>query len=110
MIINEEEYKYVLEGHDYHCALGVTMFFIVGNWKTMVLGYLGKSKKRFSELKAHIPDTTDKMLSVQLKQPVKDGMVKKQIFAEVPPRVEHSPTDHGKTLIPILGEMAKWER
>lgn len=99
-----------INGRDYHCALDVTMSFIGGKWKTVVLWYLRKEKRRFSELKARIPDITEKMLSLQLKELEKDGIVKRKVYAEVPPRVEYSLTDFGKTLIPVLESIAGWGR
>ena len=110
MIIDEEEYKYHVEGQDYHCALDITMSFVGGKWKTVVLWYLRNEKKRFSELKAHIPDITDKMLSLQLRALEKDGIVQREIFPEVPPKVEYKLTEEGKTLIPVIEAIAKWGR
>ena len=110
MIIDGEDYHIRLDDKVFHCAMDVTMHYIGGKWKAVVLWYLRKDKKRFGELKRHIPSITEKMLSLQLKQLVKDGIVKKKIFAEVPPKVEYSLTEHGKTLIPLLEEISKWGR
>ncbi len=110
MVIDDQEYKYVLEGRDFHCALDITMSYIGGKWKAVVLWYLRKGKKRFTELKAHIPDITDKMLSLQLKALEKDGIVSRRVYPEVPPRVEYTLTDEGKTLIPAIEAIAKWGR
>ncbi len=110
MEIDGEEYIIELRGKSYHCALDVTMDFIGGKWKTVVLWYLRKEKKRFSELKRHIPEITEKMLSLQLKALEKDGLVSRKLFAEVPPRVEYSLSDEGKSLIPIIEAMAAWGR
>ena len=110
MILDGIEYQINLNGKVFHCAMDVTMHYIGGKWKTVVLWYLRKNKKRFSELKRLIPDITEKMLSIQLKQLAKDGLVEKKIFAEVPPRVEYSMTTFGKSLIPMIEEIAKWGR
>jgi DNA-binding HxlR family transcriptional regulator len=110
MLIEGVEKKITLRGHTYHCALDITMDFIGGKWKTVVLWYLKNDKKRFGELKKHIPDITEKMLSLQLKALEEDGIVKRTIYPEVPPRVEYELTDFGKTLIPMLEEIAKWGR
>ena len=99
-----------MNGHEYHCALDVTMDFIGGKWKTVVLWYLRKEVKRFSELKRLIPGITEKMLSLQLRDLEKDGLIERKIFAEVPPRVEYKLTREGKTLLPLLEEIAKWGR
>lgn len=110
MIINETEYKFVLNGRDYHCSLDITMSYIGGKWKTVVIWYLRNGKKRFSELKVLIPDITDKMLSIQLKALEKEGIVQRKIYAEVPPRVEYSLTPEGQGLIPVVEAIAKWGR
>ena len=108
MVVEGIERQITLRGNTYHCALDVTMDFIGGKWKTVVLWYLKNDKKRFGELKKHIPDITEKMLSLQLKSLEEDGIVKRTIYPEVPPRVEYELTDFGKTLIPMLNEIAKW--
>lgn len=95
---------------DFHCALDVTMHYIGGKWKTVVLWYLRKEKKRFGELKTLIPDITDKMLTIQLKALVRDGIVSRTVFPEVPPRVEYELTEQGKTLIPVVEAIAEWGR
>src|SRR4030095_9032254 len=108
MIVEGKEYQIKLHGKVYHCAMDVTMDYIGGKWKTVVLWYLRKDKKRFSELRRLIPNITEKMLSLQLKGLESDGLIGRKIYPEVPPRVEYYLTDFGKTLIPMLEEIAKW--
>ena len=110
MIIKGKEYVFDLEGNTYHCALDITMKFIGGKWKTVVLWYLKNKTYRFGELKKQIPDITEKMLSIQLKALQEDGLVRREVFAEVPLSVEYSLTDFGKSLIPVLNAVAKWGR
>lgn len=110
MIIDNKEKIVQLYGKEYHCAMDITMDYIGGKWKTVVLWYLRKNKKRFSELKRLIPNITEKMLSIQLKNLESDGIVGRKIYAEVPPKVEYYLTDFGKTLIPALEEIALWGR
>ncbi len=110
MIVDGKELEITLNGKTYHCALDVTMDYIGGKWKTVVLWYLRKVHKRFSELKRHIPDITEKMLSLQLRQLEKEGIVGRIVFAEVPPRVEYFLTEEGKSIIPVIEAIAKWER
>lgn len=110
MLIEGKEVEIKLNGKIYHCALDVTMEYIGGKWKTIVLWYLRKDTRRFSQLKRQIPDITEKMLSLQLKQLEKDGIINRTVFAEVPPRVEYCLTEEGKTLLPVLEELAKWGR
>ncbi|MCB0841467.1 MAG: helix-turn-helix transcriptional regulator [Bacteroidetes bacterium] len=108
MKIDDNEYKFILNGKDYHCALDITMSFIGGKWKAVVLWYLRKEKKRFSELKERIPEITDKMLSTQLKSLEADGFISRTLYAEVPPRVEYEMTEEGRSLIPVLEAIANW--
>src|SRR3954467_11574049 len=110
MIIKGKEYIIKMRNGTYHCALDVTMDFIGGKWKTVVLWYLRDKTMRFGELKKQIPDITEKMLSLQLKSLEEDGLIKRQVFPEVPLRVEYSMTDFGKTLRPVLEAVAKWGR
>lgn len=110
MIINGEEKSILIRGVLFHCALDLTMHYIGGKWKTIVLWYLRNNKKRFSELKKQIPDITEKMLSLQLKSLEEDGIVKRSVYAEVPPRVEYELTDFGRTLIPVVEAIAQWGR
>lgn len=110
MVIDGKEYVFKLRGKTFHCAMDVTMHFIGGKWKTVVLWYLRNRTLRFSELKKQIPDITEKMLSLQLKALEEDGLVKREVFAEVPLRVEYSLTDFGRTLLPVLEAVALWGR
>lgn len=110
MIIDNKEKIIILHGHKFHCAMDVTMNYIGGKWKTVVLWYLRKDKKRFGELKRLIPGITEKMLSLQLKDLESDGIVGRKLYAEVPPKVEYFLTDFGKSLVPMLEEIARWGR
>lgn len=110
MIINGKEYYIKIKGRSYHCALDVTMDYIGGKWKTVVLWYLRKDVKRFGELKKHIPGITDKMLTLQLRELENDGIVTRKMYPVVPPKVEYFLTDFGKSLLPVLEEIAKWGR
>ena len=110
MLIDNKEKVFILDGKEYHCAMDITMDFIGGKWKTVVLWYLRKGKKRFSELRKLIPNITEKMLSLQLKSLENDGLIGRKIYPQVPPKVEYFLTDFGKSLIPMLEEIAKWGR
>ncbi|MBR9997734.1 MAG: helix-turn-helix transcriptional regulator [Cyclobacteriaceae bacterium] len=111
MIIDNTEVVIEIDQQQFHCAMDVTMHFIGGKWKTVVLWYLRNDKKRFSELKSHMPQITEKMLSIQLKQLEGDGLINRKVFTSKPPlKVEYSLTDFGKSLIPLLNEIASWGR
>ena len=108
--IDGKQYKYRMMNQDFHCSLDITMHFIGGKWKAVVLWYLRNGKKRFGELKQLVPDITDKMLSLQLKSLEEDGIIKRTVYPEVPPRVEYEFTEQGMTLIPVIEAIAKWGR
>lgn len=110
MIIDGKEYEVRMNGATYFCAMDLTMSVIGGKWKAVVLWYLKSGKKRFSELRRLIPGISEKMLSLQLREMEKDGLVKRTVFPEVPPRVEYELTSEGKTLGPALDAIAAWGR
>ena len=110
MIYKGKEYVVKMNGKEYHCAMDITMDYIGGKWKTVVLWYLIGKTLRFGELKKLIPDITEKMLSIQLKNLEEDGLIKRKAYAEVPLRVEYSLTEFGQTLVPVLNLIAKWGR
>ena len=110
MIYKDKHYVVKMNNKTYHCAMDITMDYVGGKWKTVVLWYLKDKTLRFGELKKLIPDITEKMLSIQLKNLEEDGLIKREAYAEVPLKVEYSHTEFGKTLIPVLNAIAKWGR
>jgi len=111
MLIRGNQVAYKMHGKLYHCAMDITMDYIGGKWKTVVLWYLKSKTLRFAELKKLIPDITEKMLSIQLRTLEADGLIKRTVHGKKPPvRVEYSLTDFGRTLIPSLNTIAKWGR
>ena len=111
MRIKDKEVVIDMEGATFHCAMDVTMHFIGGKWKTVVLWYLRNGKKRFTELHQHIPQITERMLSLTLKQLEADGIVLRKVTNKKPPyKVEYCLTSFGTTLLPLLESVAKWGR
>lgn len=111
MKIKDKEVLIELNGSQYHCAMDITISFIGGKWKTVVLWYLRNNKKRFAELSKLIPQMTERMLSITLKQLEEDGIVKREVFTTKPPlKVEYSLTEFGISLIPVLEAVATWGR
>lgn len=111
MIIKGKNVAYRLNGKLYHCAMDITMEYIGGKWKSVVLWYLKGGTHRFSELKKKMPDITEKMLSIQLHKMEADGLVKRKVYGSKPPiRVEYSLTEFGKSLSATLNAIAKWGR
>ena len=99
---------YVKKGKTYHCSVEAALDVIGGKWKPLILWALGDRVLRFGELQKAIPGVNTKMLTKQLRELEEDGVIKRTVYPEVPPRVEYSITDFGKTLIPILEALCNW--
>jgi DNA-binding HxlR family transcriptional regulator len=92
------------------CPVEITAAVIGGKCKPMIVFFLEAGTRRFGELFKLIPATTKKMLTQQLRELERDEIVRRKIFAQVPPKVEYSLTRHGKSLKPILRLMSAWGR
>ena len=92
----------------YFCPVTATLSVIGGKWKPIILWILFHDTRRFSELKRMIPKITQKMLTQQLRELESDGIVHREVYPVVPPKVEYSLTEEGRTLAPTLQAMAEW--
>jgi DNA-binding HxlR family transcriptional regulator len=90
------------------CAVTTTVNLIGGKWKTVALYHLLKQPNRFSELQRKLPGVTQRMLTLQLRELEADGLVHREVYPQVPPKVEYSVTDLGRTLEPIVKAMLNW--
>jgi DNA-binding HxlR family transcriptional regulator len=90
------------------CPVRTALSVIGGKWKPVVAYYLLQGTKRFGELRRLIPDATQKMLTQQLREMERDGVVARKIYHEVPPKVEYSLTKYGFTLRPVMAELCEW--
>ncbi|MGA2918411.1 winged helix-turn-helix transcriptional regulator [Methanoregula sp.] len=99
---------YTKNGKTYHCPVEAALDVIGGKWKPLILWALGDNVLRFNELQKGLPGVNAKMLTKQLRELEEDGVITRTIYPEVPPRVEYTITDFGKTLIPILRELCNW--
>jgi len=90
------------------CSVTITMNVIGGKWKMPIIHNLSNGLQRFSALKRLIPGVTQKMLVQQLRELENHGIVDRKVYAVVPPKVEYSLTEYGKTLAPILELMHQW--
>jgi DNA-binding HxlR family transcriptional regulator len=90
------------------CAVTTTVELIGGKWKTVTLYHLLGQPKRFSELQRKLPGVTQRMLTLQLRELEADGLVHREIYPQVPPKVEYSLTELGCTLEPIIRAMLNW--
>jgi DNA-binding HxlR family transcriptional regulator len=94
--------------NDVQCPIAATLGYIGGRWKTIILYFLSSGTKRFGEIGARIPAISRKVLTQQLKELERDGLVIRKEYKEIPPRVEYSLTDLGKSLSSVFDEMATW--
>lgn len=90
------------------CPVETTLMLIGDKWKVLILRDLMPGTKRFGELKKSIGNVSQKVLTAQLRDMEEKGLVSRKVYAEVPPRVEYSLTELGKSLNPILDAMRAW--
>ena len=92
-----------------HCPVRNVISHISGKWPILILCILAENETtRFNAISKAIPDISSKVLSNTLKSLEADGLVERILYAEIPPRVEYSLTDLGKSLMPILGNLIGW--
>jgi DNA-binding HxlR family transcriptional regulator len=98
-----------IRNKEYTCSVELTLDILGGKWKSLILWHLSDlGTLRFSEVKKTLPGITQKMLTQQLRELESDGMILRKIYAQVPPKVEYSLTEEGRSLMPILSTMCKW--
>ena len=91
------------------CDVAQTIRLIGGKWKAIILFHLMKDEVlRFSQLQRDIPDITQRMLTLQLRELERDGIVKRTVYQQIPPKVEYSLTEFGRTLLPVIEAMHHW--
>lgn len=98
-----------LNNKTYTCPIDVTLSFIGGKWKILILSHLHRFKKRsFSEIRKNLPGISEKMLSQQLKQLERDKLISKKTVSAKPYRVEYFLDKSGKTLAPVYDFASAW--
>ena len=91
-----------------NCPVAATLELIGGKYKALILWNLAEKKLRFSELRNTIQGATPKMLTQQLRELEAQNLIHREVFAVVPPKVEYSLTELGRSLMPILVSMRDW--
>ena len=93
-----------------NCPVEAALDLIGGKWKAVILFRLMEGTRRFNELRRLHPNITQRMLTNQLRELERDGLVHREVYPQVPPKVEYSLTDKGRTLTPLLLELQRWGR
>lgn len=93
----------------YFCGIDAAMDVVAGKWKSLILWELHHhGTRRFAELRRGLPGVSEKMLVQHLREMEEDGLVHREVYREVPPKVEYSLTDHGITLNAALAPLGNW--
>lgn len=90
------------------CPAEMTLRVIGGRWKVLLLYHLFQGVQRFSELRRSVPGITPKMLTQQLREMERDGIVSRTVYPQVPPKVEYRLTPRGESLKPVVNAMCRW--
>lgn len=90
------------------CAVEATLTLIDGKWKGVILYHLLDGTLRFNEIRRKLPSVTQRMLTHQLRELEADGLILRTVFPQVPPRVDYSLTERGRSLHPILLALKDW--
>jgi DNA-binding HxlR family transcriptional regulator len=93
---------------EFHCPVEATLSVLNGKWKLLIIRELLKGPRRFSQIQRAIPGITQKMLTKQLRELERDGLIRRKVYPEVPPRVEYSLTELGLSLKEVLDAMHRW--
>jgi DNA-binding HxlR family transcriptional regulator len=98
------------EEHKEVCPVTQTQDIIAGKWKIIILWHLSTKARRFNELQRLLPNISKGILTRQLRELEEDQMVHREVYKEVPPKVEYSLTPLGKSFLPILHSMGEWSK
>lgn len=90
------------------CPVETTLDIIGGKWKPLIIYHLIVGTKRFGELQRSIPQVTRRMLTKHLRELEADSIVHREVYAQVPPKVEYSLTELGRSLQPLLDQILEW--
>ncbi|AZZ95110.1 transcriptional regulator [Hahella sp. KA22] len=99
---------YTWNDKPYRCPVEIAFAAVGGKWKCLILWHLHLGKMRFKELERIVPGVSQKMLTQQLKEMERDGLIVKTVFPEIPPKVEYELTERGHSIFPILEQMHEW--
>ncbi len=100
--------EYLSTEERYHCPVEATMDVLGGKWKLLIIHHLLEGTKRFNELQKAMPKVTQRMLTAKLRELESHGIINRKVYAVVPPKVEYSMTEFGRTVEPMLWVMDAW--
>ena len=100
--------KFVFRGKSYNNPVELSLDIIGGKWKMPILWRLQDKTWRYGELKRSLGHVTHKMLTEQLRELEREGLVHREVYQVVPPKVEYSLTPAGRTVIPIIEKLREW--
>ena len=104
----EEPYRSEGGNINNDCPIEATLDIVGGKWKVLILFYLMQGTVRFGEFQRLIPKITQRMLTLQLRELEEDGVIHREVYRQVPPKVEYSLTEFGRSLEPLLLLMRDW--
>ena len=90
------------------CPVSATLKVFGGKWKPLILYFISVDVNRFGKLQKMIPGCSKRMMTTQLRELEADGIIHREVFAEVPPKVIYTLTEKGESLRPIFRELSKW--
>lgn len=90
------------------CSVEATLSLIDGKWKGVILHHLASETLRFNVLRRKMPNVTQRMLTNQLRELEEDGLIHREVYAQVPPKVEYSLTTMGHSLSPVIAALRVW--
>ncbi|MGC5781582.1 winged helix-turn-helix transcriptional regulator [Methylobacterium sp. NFXW15] len=90
------------------CAVEATLQLIDGKWKGVILYHLLEGTLRFNEIRRRLTSVTQRMLTTQLRELEADGLIARKVYAQVPPKVEYSLTERGRSLEPVISALKAW--
>ncbi len=102
--------QYFLNGEVYFCSLELAVNVIGGKWKSLLLYHLQCKPRRSSELQQLIHGISNKMFTQAVRDLERDGLIKRTVFPVVPPKVEYELTELGRSVIPVINQLAVWGR
>lgn len=90
------------------CPVSATLKIIGGKWKPLILYFVSVDVNRFGQLQRMMPDCSKRMMTTQLRELEDDGIIHREVFAEVPPKVIYTLTEKGESLRTLFSELSKW--